>query len=499
MSMKFKYLLFFISISAFYNQTTQAQTISGTITSNTKETVPFATIQIGNEYGVISNEEGNFSIDTKGFKETDSVTISCLGYEKNAFLLKDFTSKEYVLSEKINELSEVFLNHTALSVDSIMYYVKRNVKNNYRLDLTEFKIFSRKTDYIIGDNADFEIKKSTGFKRKQLQAFNDDFDKLETSLVNNKSKQYTDFVGALKVLNNEKAKLEVEKAITLRDEKNHQSMESLAERGQEMVMKHLDKDKMYTVKSGFFKVTDSATLNKEEIKKRQDTVNTLRHAKNESFNLISNSNFANPDASLDFVKNTNKYKYTLKDVTFLDSEMVYIIDFKPKRSSALYTGTMYVSNESFAVIRADYTFYENRVGDKLNLRLLFGIKYIEKNQKGIVVYKKATDNYYYPSYINKQIDRYFYVNRPIKFIENDNSRNKVAFNFKIEGTFKGKSELLILSKKEIQASDYNSFTEKTKIDFENPKTYDANIWADYNVLEPLNDMKNFKVETEESN
>lgn len=494
--MKFKYLLLFLVIGSINIHISQAQTVSGTITSNTNETVPFATIQIGNGYGVISNEEGNFSIDTKGFVATDSVTISCLGFEKNSFILENFTSKDYVLTEKVNELSEVFLNQTALSADSIMYYVNSNLKSNYRLDLNEFKVFSRKTDYIVGDLADFEIKKSTGFKRKQLQAFNDDFDKLETSLVNNKSKQYTDFVGSLKVLNKDNAKLEVEKAISLRDEKNDQSMESLAERGQEIVMKHLDKDKMYTVKSGFFKVSDSATLNKEEIKKRQDTVNTLRYAKNESFDLISNSSFSNPDAKLDFVTNTRKYKYSLKDVTFLDSEMVYIIAFKPKRSSALYTGIMYVSNETFAVIRADYNFYENRVGDKLNLRLLFGIKYIVKNQKGIVVYKKDTDNYYYPSYINKQIDRYFYVNRPIKFIENDNTRNKVAFNFKIEGTFKGKSELLVISRKDLEASNYNSYTEKTKIDFEEPKTYDASIWSEYNVLEPLKEMKNFKVDTE---
>lgn len=498
MSMKFKYLLFLLVVILF-PISTQAQTVSGKVLSATNEEIPFATIQIGDDYGVISNEEGNFSIETKGFAETDSVTISSLGFEKNAFILKNFTSKDYVLNEKVNELSEVFLNHTALSVDSIMFYVNSNLKTNYRLNLNEFKVFSRKTDYIIGDNADFEIKKSTGFKRKQLQAFNDDFDKLETSLVNNKSKQYTDFLGSLKVLDKDNAKLDVEKAISLRDEKNDQSMESLAERGQEIVMKHLDKDKMYTVKSGFFKVTDSATLNKEEIKKRQDTVNTLRYAKNETFNLISNSSFANPDAELDFVTNIKKYNYTFKDVTFLDSEMVYIIDFKPKRSSALYTGTMYVSNETFAVIRADYSFYEDRIGEKFNLRLLFGVKYVEKNKKGIVVYKKDLDNYYYPSYINRQIDRYFYVNRPIKFIENENSSNKVSFNFKIEGTFKGKSEVLVISRKDIEANTYNSYTEKTRIDFEKPKTYDPTIWGDYNVLEPLNDMKNFKIEPEETN
>ncbi len=494
--MKSKSILLAFATSLLSMHLMQAQTVSGKVISTNNEEIPFATIQIGSNYGVISNEEGNFSIDTKGFTETDSVSISCLGFEKNEMLLKDFTSKEYVLNEKINELSEVVLNHESLSVDSIMIYVNKNLKNNYKLELDEYKIFSRKTEYVIGDNADFEIKKSSNFKRKQLEAFNNDFDKLERSLLKNKSKQYTDFIGYLKILNKEKAKLEVEKAVSLLDERNDQSIESISDRGQEIVMKHLDKDKFYTIKSGLFKVGDSISMNREDRQKKQDTVNTLRLAKNETFKLIKNSSFINDKSQLDFVTNTSNYEYEIKDVTFLGNEMVYIISFKPSRSAALYTGTLYISNDTFAVIRTDYSFYKGRVGEKLNLKLLLGIKYVEKNQKGIVVYKKDADNYYYPSYINNQTDRYFYINRPIKFIEMDNSRNKVAFNFKMEGTFKGKSELLILSRGDLSASDYESFTEETRIEYEKRKSFDASIWSDYNVIEPLNEMKNFKVETE---
>ena len=473
-----------------------SQTISGKVLSSNNEAIPYATVQIGNNYGVITNEEGNFSIETKGFKSNDTVTVSCLGYEKSTLILQKFSSKDYILTEKVNELSEVYLTNRTLSIDSIMFYVNTNLKSNYRYHGNEFKVFSRRTEYIVGENADFEINKSTGFRKKQLEAFNSDFDKLETSLLNNTSKQYTDFIGDLKILNETETKLHMEKAIRLLDQSNNQSLESLAERGQDIVMKHLDKDKLYTVKSGFFKISDSVTLNKGE-RKMEDTINSLGHVRNVTYSLIRNNNFVSSTSKLDFVTNTKKYKYEVRDITFLDNEMVYIIDFKPKRSSVKSTGTIYVSNETFAILRADYRFYKDRVGEKLNLKLLFGIKYVERNKKGVVVYKKDEDGYYYPSYINEEVDRYFYLNRPIKFIENSNTRNKVAFNFKIEGTFTEKSELLTLSRKDLEISDYNSYKEKEKIEYITPKIYDSSIWSEYNVIAPLNEMKTFKIESDE--
>ena len=46
----------------------------------------------------------------------------------------------------------------------------------------------------------------------------------------------------------------------------------------------------------------------------------------------------------------------------------------------------------------------------------------------------------------------------------------------------------------ISSSEYDSTEQSKKIDFINLKKYDPEIWSDYNVLEPLQEMKNFKVE-----
>ncbi|WP_053993025.1 carboxypeptidase-like regulatory domain-containing protein [Mangrovimonas sp. TPBH4] len=470
----------------------KAQNVSGHILTEEKAPISFATIQIGEHHGTISNEEGNFSISTNGFEAKDSVYISCLGFEKLGLVVEEFTSKDYILKEQVNELSEVFLTNRKLSVDSILYYVNKNLSKNYKTELVDHEVFSRKTEFIQGKDVNFEIDKSTGFSRKQLKAFNEDFNQLETALVNNKSKQYTDFVGHLKIKDANASKLEVNKAVRLLDKNNSQSLEVLADKGKDIISKHLDKDKVYTIKTGLLKISDSVSLS-EGNEKMKDTVNSIGILKSNVKQPIEHHGFKN-HSILNFVLETKLYKYNLEDITFLGSEMVYVISFQPRRSSADYQGTLYISNETFAVLKADYRFYKGRVGEKFNLKLLLGIKFVQQGHTGSVLYQKSTDGYYYPKYISEQTDSYFYISRPFKFIENDNRRNKVAFEFMVEGIFKERLEVLFLSQKPISSADFVETVEPKHVDYETPTKYDPSIWADYNVLEPLDEMKAFKVE-----
>tara|TARA_R110002012_G_scaffold81945_1_gene207302 strand:- start:20009 stop:21490 length:1482 start_codon:yes stop_codon:yes gene_type:complete len=477
------YLLSLVSFS---------QTVTGTILDDKNEPIPFATIQIGEDYGVISNDEGNFNIIVSGFQTTDSVYISCMGYEKKGLQIQEFQSKEYVLSDLVNELSEVYVTDRKLTVDSILYYVNTNASKNYKLAQTSLKMFGRRTEYVDGKAADFEIEKSSNFKKKQLEAFNKDFDKLEQSLLNNDSKKYTDMVSTLYIKDIFNAKLKIEKAVSLVDQNNDQSLEKMTDKGNDIVLKHLDTSKVYTVKSGWFTVSDSVSLNNRN-DKVSDSINAVRFVREAAFNMVKEVNPITEEPELDFITETKKYDYELKDLTFLDNEIVYIINFKPRRGSANYVGTIYVSMQSFAVLRADYAFYPGREGQKLNLRLILGIKYIEKNKAGSVAYRKNSDGYYYPYYIKSEIDRYFYINRPIKFIENE-SNDKVAFNFKIEGTFKERTEILMLDVNELNTANFDAFQEGKTINYEAIQKYDSSVWKDYNVLEPLQEMKDFKVE-----
>ena len=171
--------------------------------------------------------------------------------------------------------------------------------------------------------------------------------------------------------------------------------------------------------------------------------------------------------------------------------MVYTISFKPKRAKAKYTGTLHITDDSYGVLKADYSFSKGKRGSKVNLRLILGVKYIEKISSGTIIFKKNENNWFEPRYIRHEEGHYFYINRPLKFIENSSDRNKTLFNFKIEGIAKHKEELLLTSTTEISSADFNTIKELKIIPYEKQRKYDATIWGGSETLAPTEELKTF--------
>ena len=88
--------------------------------------------------------------------------------------------------------------------------------------------------------------------------------------------------------------------------------------------------------------------------------------------------------------------------------------------------------------------------------------------------------------------RYFYVNRPIKFIENSRTKNKVGFNFIIEGSSISKQELFIIGTTVLDKNTFSAFLEPEDVPYQNLDSYDPSVWKSYNAIEPLDEMKRFK-------
>ena len=491
-SKKHNFYLLFSAIICFNVLTVYGQNIKGKILDINKTPIPYATVQIGPNYGVVTNTDGAFSIDISAFDAEDSVEISCLGYKTILLKLKAFSKEIYFLEEHSNKLSEVFLSNKAISLDSILFKTKSNLKKNYKFKSSEYEIFSRRTEHIDGKKANIEIVKSEGFSKKQLKSFNKDFDKLEESLLNNTTNQYAEFIGKLKTSANSKTKLDVLKAIEIYDEENSYSVKNIFNRGNEIMLKNLDKNKVYTVKSGLFTLSDSISFNNHE-QRIKDSINSIPQVKNIISAMIKEHVFIDANEKIDFILDQKKYDYEITDTTFIDNELIYIIAFTPKRASAIYHGTVHISSETFAVLKMTYGFYENRIGKKINLKFLLGLKYIEKNRNGLVVYKKGPDGFYYPKYISEKVDRYFYIKRPTKFTANDNRKNKVSFKLMAEGVFKEKTEVLVLSRADLSPSAFNSYNEKKKINFDHLQNYDPSYWKEYNILEPIKEIKSFEI------
>jgi hypothetical protein len=187
----------------------------------------------------------------------------------------------------------------------------------------------------------------------------------------------------------------------------------------------------------------------------------------------------------------NLYDYQFLKATVFNGELVYVIGYEPRRSKAKFEGVLYIADESFAVLKADYSYADGKRGDKLNLKFLLGIKFVENLKKGTIIYSKEGD-FYQPKYIKEETGAYFYVNRPIKFIENSKEKRKVGFSFLVEGSNRNKQELLIVANTDLDRDYFDGFSESENTPYQELKAYDPSVWTEYTSLEPLQEMKTFK-------
>jgi CarboxypepD_reg-like domain len=481
-----RFTLFILAISL------NAQSFSAKIIDkSTMLPVPYAAVQTEQYRGVITNEEGVFNIDLKD-NSIEEITISSLGYKKDIFKIEQIKSNNYVieLEPSINELNTVYLSSSKPNADSIIARVVRNLSKNYRTENIQHKLFYRETSYMDFDNLDFEIKKTSHVKKKKLLDANNSLKAMTDNIMSSNFVHFTDFIGELSVMNKDSSKLLVEKATQIINAKKDFSLKNIQEKAQNIVLKYLDTTLTYKLKSGLFKVEDSLSLANEDEPKDKKLEFKIKDLKSDA-NKMLNDTRTNPQSLLRKILDADNYSYSLQNVTFYNDEMIYAIHFKPKRAKAKYAGTLHVAHDSYGVLKADYSFSKGKRGSKLNLRLILGVKYIEKISSGTIIFKKNENNWYEPRYIKHEEGHYFYISRPLKFIENSSVRNKTLFNFKIEGVARHKEELLLTSTTAIANAEFNIIKEEKIVPYQKQRKYDAKVWANNEILTPTEELKTF--------
>jgi hypothetical protein len=492
--MKFKYLLSFLFVILF-QLTTQAQTVSGKILSSTDEEIPFATIQIGSDYGVISNEEGDFSIDTEGFSATEIVVISCLGFENLTMDVKSFISNNYILKERMEELSEVFISNKKLTVEEILQNVQANIASNYNTN-NESEIFFRTTAFITSKKVEFKILKATELPKNKIKAINSEFETLRKGSENKTSSNYNDLLLNYSKFN-DTSKIKILKATKLINESEDKSADKLQKDLEALIMKQLDTNATYKVKSGIFKVDDSLKVINNTNTKSRDSIKT-QYIKQSLSNILKKNTIENENSYFSFIFNLNKNDYKIEAITYLNENSIYKISFTPKRKSEIFQGIIYVNTDDFAIVKIDYELGEGKLGYNLNVKALLGFKMSENKINGSVFYKKDESGFYNIQYIKSEKETYMYMSRPFKFIKNkeneDDDKNVLKFDFKTEN--------IITTKKEIYFTKNSLNTETTFSQFENSETYfiekikayNPEIWKNHNVIAPVKAIENYHLE-----
>ncbi len=457
---------------------------------NSKKPIPYATIKTGEFSGVISNEEGFFTIIEAS--DNQIVTISCLGYKNKSLNIKEIKSLNQLitLEELINELNTVYVSNKKPNADSIITKARQKLSENYENKLYKHEIFSRETVYMDFDKLEFTVVKSSNKKKENLEFANKSLDSLSNAIIHSKTKHFKDFKADLFVNDSSKTKLIVHKATELLDQKNNLSIEEVQNKAQHVILKYLDTTLTYKLKTGLFKIEDSLSLKDEEKKEHQKNEYEIKNLKEQTVDLLKHSQFYD-NSTLSKILDPKLYDYSFQEISYFNNDIIYVINYKPRRSKSKYTGKLFITDGSYAITKVDFEFADGKRGKKLNLKLILGIKYVENVRKGTVIFQKDSTNKYHPHYIKYEEGRYFYVSRPLKFIENSSKKNKTSFDLTVEGNIITKQELLLTSSTKISADLFNKQTQEKTVPYIKLNKYDPEIWGQDETLEPLTEMKKF--------
>lgn len=486
--------------------------IATIIDAGSGETIPYANIKIGTNATNISNSEGKFSIADANADTSTLIEVSYIGYQTQQLTISTLEKQDYIIKlvPGVYELNNVDVTDKKEDVLSIMAKVKANLNKNYWPDESAWSntVFVREQNTFQAKQFNLEIDESTGFSKSKLKEVNSEIKRFATQMTKSPPKEFKDFLGVYSASVSKKddkfvnaSKLKVLKASRIKDENRSVSIDDLEKTSSNLFLKHLDTTKFYRVKSGWFGSRDTISFSKEYNKNRKkDQKDSKPEPKNvtgakSTIMNIQRQSSAISGMNTNFIRQNDWYKYTLDGAVFTDDyKLVYVIKFQPKKGKAKYEGTLYVSESDYAVVKATYQLAKGKTLGGINLKWILGVKVFENVSSGTLIFKENTaTKKYYLQYANLEEGQYFYLNRPLKFIElAEEDRDVLALDIKAEGNILDKTEYLNLEHKALSASEFESIIEN---DFKyiQMKKYDPKFYKEFTTLEPAEEMKQFSI------
>ncbi len=481
-------VLFSLSISF-------SQTLTGTLLSkDTEESIPFATVRIGENYGVITNTEGRFSIVVNQFKPQDSLEFSSMGFKTLKLALKDFKDKQNIyLETAVNELGEVFLKDESLSARELIDKFLENRENNYTSEANSYNVFMRNKYTTEYQDYGFEVKRTNYLDKQTEKTINADLEKLSNSIIGEESTYFTERLVDFHFWNKDSIKVKPYKGIKLNSSTSTNVVEEIQTRAFKKIFEKLENTNSFKIRTFVITLEDSLDLSgiNEELKDKPDTLNTKSTGQNLKYNLgryTFNKTLFGPLAEPD------DYLFKIDEITSFNNEMVYVVSYTPDRGRAKYVGKFYITAEDYAIVKLTQRLAEGKSEQKLNLKFLFGIKFDAFLNTKEVTYFKTAEGQYYPKYIKTVNKQYFYLDRKFVFKENQEDRSK-RMKFKLdilaEAENSSETEYFIVSQQALSKSNYEAYGEFDPVIIQDLKKYSPQIWKDQNVLEATNEIKTY--------
>lgn len=439
--------------------------------------------------GVITNEKGDFLLNISNLKETDSIWFQYIGYATQKLTINQLITNSTVsLKQDIYEMNEVLITNNLTDPKEIIKKVLKNKDINYATSTHKKQTFIR--DRYITDIKKFNIEfnKSTieGLDREMIKSFEKSIPKHSTS--------YSDFLGYLYTNENEENELELKvnpiKMVNLK-EKDIAELDKI-EKLFDSLFKSTGEKEYWKIKSGIFgsKIDVSEDLEKDTLNEK-DT-QKLKYLNRGIKYKLDYTSFKNKK-QWEFLHKTSNYNYTIEGLTYENGEDIYIIDFSPKKDGK-YEGRLYISVLTYALIRADYQYAQNKIGKDIHL---LGIGFTETEFKGSIYFEKINDlyelKYFSTKYITEvSLNRKFSLQKKQNKFLFDKNLNEIKARFNMIARNEASIEFMVIENEKISKSDFNAFEQKERMKVIYVDLFDDNLWKDYDIIEPTQQMRTYK-------
>lgn len=477
--------------------TVSAQTItSKVVDKKTGKPVPYATVEYGENQGVITNEEGLFSFVLDGsFQFADSVYVSSMGYAKTGFSLEQLQDSIVFVKPKAIELSGVYVFDKQLEAEEIVEKMIERLPKNVNNEPVRQRYFLRQS--VLGNIQKVDF----GFEKSTIAELNKELIDSIARAIPRHSHHYTETLGDF-LKTSDSYKINVLKAAELYDKKDVNSFEDLGKRMEAMFKKNVKPDSYLKIKSGIFsqkvqveEFLEEADAEEAEIVEKEiqhDTTSGLVDSQKWIFDELLGEVYHEEDTKLDLIDKTRKYEFELVGYADIDDMGVYVVDFRPK-GNADFKGRLYINIDDFAVMRIDFENLKNL----RNFRLL-GIFYRETLYKGTMRFAKLPNGRYELKFADFSFGRWFRLDRPLDVIEKNKNvkgrrkQNELRLNVDFRMQNINKWELVVFENRLIDKSEFESFTEDKSVKATYLPSYNPEFWKGYNIMEPNQAIREFK-------
>lgn len=477
---------FLVHISLFLSgQSVKVQIID----SLSLEPVPFATVHFSNNRGLITDEIGFFELLPEQIEENDSLFVSSIGFDRVAVGLKEFNDSIIYTQPKAIVLDDVILTNKNYTTEKIISLIQDRLNDNYSLDYSKRRMFIRE---LYGQN----------ISKIKIDKFKSSIAELNRSLLDsflvNMPRKSDYIVETLCYysgnLEDENQKINLIKARNTYD-KGDDLMKSLTKRLQNAIKDNVKSDSYFKVRSGIFggdmdidgleEEVDSTDLDalkefekKQLEKKKSEKEGFAKYRKNNITELYSKLFFAE-DAEVNCIQKPNRYVFSEPKLITEGTDLVYVIDFKPKKKED-FEGTLYINSKDFAVTRLDF----NNTKPLFRIKLL-GVFFEDYMRSGKMVFSKDDGKQYGLSYLQITEGQKIGVDRPIKFIEKNKfvkgrrKQNEISMRMDLSLTSKSDYEIRVFESENLTQGEFDQIEEKNEVLPKYYKEFKTNFWEEF--------------------